>query len=127
MGIYDRQRLRAKVIIDKYGERVEYRNYLSELSESDKPWIGIDTSPIIYTPSIAFFSTNSDLRQLLRYMSNGEIITGNEVGYMASVNFLPTMKDTIKRNDGSVYRIKNINTLNPNGEGVILYTFEFQI
>jgi hypothetical protein len=126
MGRFDKQRERVKSLITKYGELLQYSNYDEEAVNEVTPWKGKIIEPIIYTVSVAFFSTNSDLRQLFRFMSNGQISVGNETGYMASVDFRPTLKDTLVRKNGDIYRIKNINVLDPNGDGAILYTFEFQ-
>ena len=128
MGVFDRQIATAKRLIAKYGEPVTWHSAPTSVpSDDDQPWNGTDVKPID-RPGIrvAFFPTNSSIGQLIRMMRNSDIPTGNELGYMAQVPFEVSSLDTLTRRNGSVYRIKNIDPLDPNGEGVILYTLEFQ-
>lgn len=126
MGRYDRQISTAKRLIAKYGERVTWNSALPSVPVTDKPWESNPVSTAAYDTTVAFFPTGSSIGQLIRFMKNGDIPTGNELGYMAQVEFTPSSLDTLTRSDGSVYRVKSIDPLNPNGEGVILYTLEFQ-
>lgn len=127
MGVFDRQVATAKRLIAKYGEPVTWHSAPPSDAPDDQPWNGTDVQPID-RPGIrvAFFPTNSSIGQLIRFMRNSDIPTGNELGYMAQVPFEVSSLDTLTRRNGSVYRIKNIDPLDPNGEGVILYTLEFQ-
>uniref|UniRef100_A0AAU6W1F2 Head-tail joining protein n=1 Tax=Pseudomonas phage Pavpe01 TaxID=3138545 RepID=A0AAU6W1F2_9VIRU len=127
MGVYDRQVATAKRLIAKYGELVTWNSYGASVPEDPaEPWNPTDIEPDKHTVRVAFFPTGSSISQLIRFMKNGDIETGNELGYMAQVPFVPSGKDTLTRTDGSEYRIKNIDPIDPNGEGVILYTVEFQ-
>lgn len=127
MGVFDRQIATAKRLIAKYGETVTWNRYGESVpEETDEPWNATDIDPIQTPVKVAFFPTGSSISQLIRFMKNSDITTGNELGYMAQVPFVPSAKDTLTRKNGSEYRIKSIDPLDPNGEGVILYTLEFQ-
>lgn len=128
MGVFDRQIATAKRLIAKYGETVTWHSAPPSVpTDDDTPWNGTDVAPIDRPGiKVAFFPTESSIGQLIRMMRNSDVPTGNELGYMAQVPFEVSSLDTLTRRDGSVYRIKNIDPLDPNGEGVILYTLEFQ-
>lgn len=126
MGVYDRQIKAAKRIISVYGENVKW-NVTPEGNGMDKPWLPADgngTAPVTETHNvdIAFFPIGSDIRKVLHFMNDTNVVIGDIVGYMAQVDFEPSLKDTIERKDGSIWRFESIDALDPNGEGVILYT-----
>lgn len=114
-------------MIAKYGETITW-SVIGETvpPDSDSPWRGENPPPVNYTPKVVFVSDNSSVRHLFQAMTNSDITSGADLGYMANVPFEPSLKDEVKRGDGSVRRIKSIDALNPNGEGVILYTLEFE-
>lgn len=126
MGVFDRQIATAQRLIKKYGEQVIWQS-APDSEDNGQPWNPEPVEPVDHRVVVAFFPTNSSIGQLIRMMRNSDVPTGNELGYMAQVSgFVPSSLDTIVRKSGAVYRIKNIDPLDPNGEGVILYTLEFQ-
>lgn len=96
-----------------------------ELPEPDKPWNpGSPTVSVDHPVDIAFLPNERYGRETFRYFSGTDIPVGNLLGFMAQVDFKPSLKDVVIR-DGVEIPILSFNPYDPNGEGVILYAIEF--
>lgn len=127
MGVYDRQRNTAKRLIEKYGERVTWLKIENGAPvDPSKPWNTPSIVPAELSVNIAFFPTDSTVNPFLHYMTDKDVLTGSEIGYMATVDFEPSPQDTVRRSDGTIYQIEYIDPLRPNGEDTILYTIGFK-
>lgn len=124
MGVYDRQIAAAKRMIAKYGEKCVWNANGSEVAaDPSKPWATTDASTTNYpNTTIAWFPMNEQTRKRLQYSKDSEVPTGSFQGYMPQVAFNPSLKDTITKKDGTILRIYDIDPIDPNGEGAILYT-----
>lgn len=122
MGVFDRQKAAATRLIAKYGEAAEYTNR-PVMGTSVKPWEPTKSPEVVYSPRIAFLPISATKRAK-REMKGADDQLGSQVAYMAAVEFNPTLKDTIRRANGSVFRIVAMDPLEPNGEGAIMYEME---
>lgn len=125
MGVFDRQVASAKRMIKKYGESCTWVQVTNGTPpDPNKPWIPSASNEVSTPCIIAFFPTEQTTRKKIQAMFDAsEVPMGMETGYMAQTTGVsPTMKDIIVRKDGSIARILDIDTINPNGEQDILYT-----
>lgn len=125
MGVFDRQVASAQRMIKKYGEPCTWVQVTNGApSDSSKPWIPSAANEVSTPCIIAFFPTDQQTQKKIQAMFDAsEVPMGMETGYMGqTVGVNPTLKDIIVRKDGTIARILNIDTINPNGEQDILYT-----
>lgn len=124
MGVYDRQRATATRLIAKYGEKVVWREAV-QAEDADRPWLGTTAKAIEHNVIVLFTTSNSSVRHLIEALSGGTIPQGESLGYMATVDFNPSIADVVIRTDGTQFRVKSIDPLQLNAERPILYTLEF--
>lgn len=126
MGVYDRQIAGALRTIKAKGEACLWQQRGASGGTAAKPGAGTVIEKAV---NIAFFPINLERVGTNRTMILGtEVPGGYLIGYMGHVDFTPTQKDTVKRASGEILEItdKNgIELIDPNGEGVILYTIRF--
>lgn len=126
MGQYDRLRNTATRLITKFGEKVRYINVQDGEPIDGKDWevsAPVKTEHIL---PIVFLPNKSSIEQLFQMMQNGNVQTGNEVAYVPTVNFTPSLKDIIIRSDGVERRLKAISPIQPNGDAVVMYQMDIQ-
>lgn len=123
MGVYDRQTANALRMIAKYGESCTwFANVDSVPPDPSKPWETGDDEPVEHIGiKIAFFPLEIEQYKSYQVMTGTEVPTGVYIAYMGRVPFEVGIKDSIRRSDGKMLAIVNMNVVNPNGEGAILY------
>lgn len=126
MGQYDRLRNTATRLITKYGEKVRYIRVLDGAPIDGKSWNKAAPTKTETIVPIVFLPKNSQLEQLIQMMQNGNVQTGNEIAWVPSLSFEPSLKDIIIRSDGVERRIKAISPIQPNGETVVVYKMDIQ-
>jgi len=124
MGIYDSKVALALRLIEKYGQSVIWQQLADGVPlDPAKPWKPSEGTPTEHTVSIAFLPREKENEKSSQYMKESEVPKGLLLGYMGQVSFTPELKDVIVR--GSIqYVVETIDTVEPNDEGVILYTIE---
>jgi len=126
MSVYDNLINTAKRMIDEKGQYVTWRTLKNPQSPApEKPWD--ITEPLVeeeFEVKIVFLPNDRYGREVFRYFANSDIPVGNLIGYMAQVDFTPSLKDVVIR-DNVELSILSINEYNPNGEGFIVYIIEF--
>lgn len=130
MGVYDRQIASAKRIIAQKGQQVTWVSVGAGTG-------GTAAAPAAeslneHTVTIAFLPIDREyLRTIQSVMRDTDIASGYLQGLMGQVDFKPTLADRVIRRVNGVdetYRIipdNGIEEIDPNGEGVILYTVRF--
>ncbi|HCH8285046.1 TPA: hypothetical protein NNQ18_004707 [Salmonella enterica] len=126
MAQYDRLRNTATRLITKFGEKIRYKNVLDGEPTDGKDWERGAPQINEYSVSVVFLPMKSSIEQLFRMMQNGNVQTGSERAYMHFVNFTPSLKDLIIRNDGVERRIRSISPIKPNGDSVVVYELELE-
>lgn len=123
MGQFDKQISSASRLIARYGQLVKWRVVRNDTPvDYLQPWKRQEpTSFVEHDVSICFFSEGDSLK----YFKDSEVQTGSIVGYMGAVNFEPSLKDVVIRNNKEL-RIRSIDALAPNGQN-ILYTIAFLV
>lgn len=121
-------------LIDKYGQLVTWRQ-LENGTPADvaKPWVPGASVPTDHTGIKVAFVTDKDQDKESSRFSRAtagsstlsDVHTGNVVGLMGNVSFVPTIKDVVLRGS-EVLRIHSIETIEPNSEGALLYKIKFQ-
>lgn len=123
MGRFDKQIATAKRAILKNGEKCVWRAPVA-VADPTKPWKPSSGAPVEYVDTPILFLPAGSINALVRLIKGTEVPTGSTSGLMAEVAFVPSVKDVVRRSDGSTLRIKSIDPLSPNGQ-IILYTIEF--
>lgn len=126
MGQFDRLRNTATRLITKYGEKVRYINVQDGEEVDGKEWERTEPTKTEHIVPIVFLPNKSSVEQLFQMMQNGNVQTGNEVAYVPTLNFTPSLKDIIIRSDGVERRIKAISPIRPNGDAVVVYKMDIQ-
>lgn len=126
MAQYDRFRDTALRLITKYGEKIQYVQVLDGEAVEGKSWIVTEPQKIVHTVSAVFFSSSGSAKDLFRMMQGGDVQTGNEIAYLPTLNFTPSLKDILIRSDGKEIRIESISPIKPNDEASVLYKMELQ-
>lgn len=116
----------ALEMIAEFGQAVTWKQIPDSMPvDATKPWIVPEPIPIERPVHIVFLPAKRVNQQLIRFLSGGDIQTGNEYGLMGAVDFEPDVKDVVLRGSQE-YRIESISVLSPNGE-IILYTVRFAV
>jgi len=124
MGVYDRQIASAIRQISAKGQSVTWRKHINGAPlDPEKPWNGSALTTEEHIVSILFLPLNLQTKKFADYMSNSSIHMGGEGGFMAAVDFEPSIKDEVVR-DGKTLTIENFDLIAPNGDP-ILYILEF--
>ena len=111
-------------MIKKYGQSVTWRTIINGTpSDPTKPWKPSNDILVDNTVRIAFLPRNKEREKSLQYRKDSEVPKGLLLGYMGQASFTPKLKDVIIRGDKQ-YVVETIDTVEPNNEGVILYTME---
>lgn len=126
MGQFDRLRNTALRLITKYGEKIRYFNVKNGVAVDGKDWNKTAPTEIEHSLPVVFLPKKSSFEKLFKMMQNGNVQTGNEIAYVPTLNFEPSLKDYMIRSDGSKYRIKVISPIRPNGDAVVMYEMELQ-
>lgn len=123
MGVYDRQVLSAKQKIKAKGQVVVWRQQAKETVDPDKPWIKEPGEAVDFSVQIAFVPIGTKDNEKLSLMkTNPEVVIASLKGLMASVEFVPSLKDVVIRG-GVSYRIYAIDEVNVNGESILFKVF----
>jgi len=94
-------------------------------SDPSMPWNGVAEIETEHSVSIIFLPNERYGRELYRYLADTtDVPVGNLLGFMAQVDFTPSLKDVVVR-DGVELPILSFNAYDPDGSGVILYVIEF--
>lgn len=123
MGVFDRQIESAKKLIVKNGQEVIWKRTYQHIANQDEPWKESKGARVEYKVMMAFLPVDYKNQQFKRYRFETDIEVGTIAGYMGQVDFEPSLRDVVIR-DGKTYVIKNIDPIDPNGQGVILYVIE---
>lgn len=125
MGVYDRQVDQAKRLIKKKGQLVVWVKH-SAAPVNSQPWKSTNAppSPATFPVFIVFLPPKQGDDFELR--PGTEVPSGAPRGLMAQVTgFVPEINDHVLRGSDTLV-IASFVTLNPNGEGVILYKLSFR-
>lgn len=130
MGVYDRQIATAKRIIAQKGQTATWYSVApGSGGTAAAPAAAVETP---HTVTIAFLPIDREyLRTIQAVMKDTDVPSGYLQGLMGQVDFKPTLADRVVRRVNGVdetYRIlqdNGIEEIDPNGEGVILYTVRF--
>lgn len=124
MGVFDRQVATALRLISKNGQAVTWRSLVNGAPvDANKPWKPSAATGTEHSVKIVFLPRKEQNEKSIQYMEKSEVPTGLLKGLMGQVDFVPKLKDVIIR--GSLqYEVETIDIIDPNGEGVILYTIE---
>lgn len=126
MGVFDRQIESARRLIKKNGQTVTWRQVTNgPPADPDKPWKpGSPVETDYPETKIVFLPITTGNRFMSRrYKNNSDVPEGTLYGIMEQVDFTPTQKDEVIR-DGVTYNVIAFDTLDPNGEGSIIYELE---
>jgi hypothetical protein len=120
---YARQIAKAKQLIHKYGQSVNWQKSGATPS-GPQPWKKTPAAPVDNAVEILFLrAQGGSINALFHLLKGTDIPEGGKRGLMGAVGFTPDIGDTVIQ--GSVpLTIKSIDTLAPNGP-VILYFLEF--
>ena len=126
MGVFVRQIESARRLIRKKGQLVTWRKITNgPPADSAKPWQpGVPVQTDYPETAIVFLpitTVNTFLSR--RYKNNSDIPEGTLYGIMEAVGFQPSQKDQVIR-DRVTYNVTAFDTLDPNGEGSIIYELE---
>ena len=125
MGVYDTLTQAAIRLISQKGQTATWESKTNDApTDPSVKWKGVPVTTVTHSPKIVFLPNERYGREMYRYFAGSDIPVGNMLGFMARVNFTPSLKDTVIRN-GETLSILSITPYDPNGEGVILYTLEF--
>lgn len=124
MGVFDRQIASAKRLIAKNGQFVTWRS-IGEPTPVDpnKPWDETTHTQTDSSVKIAFLPTDRIGAEFRNYLAGTSVPMGKELGYMAPVDFTPSLKDVVLRGSEELSILK-IDRIAPNGE-IVLYIIEF--
>ncbi|MCW2763981.1 MAG: hypothetical protein JWR85_4182 [Marmoricola sp.] len=125
MGTFSRQIENAKKSIARKGQWVLWNKNPNGVADPATPWLPTDSASLGYVVKILFVPFHLQLADFVRAAVGSEVKSGQVKGLMASVGFTPDPQDTVNR-AGVMLQIESIDTLDPNGEGVILYTIKFK-
>lgn len=124
MGRFDSQQALAKRLISLNGEDAIIK--LQTTTEvPGKPHLNGPTTEVVVNCKAVFLNyTTQDAGK--RYEDGTEIHLDNKKVLVAAqgLSAVPNLQASITRADGTVYRIKKIKTLDPNGQKIL---YEFQV
>ena len=122
MGVYDRQIASAKRMLAKFGELCTVNSIVDvPVSDPSQPWNDSPNLPVAHMGiRICFFPLNEKQRRTVQ-ATDGDL-TGYECAYIGQLPFTLGLKDFIVRSSGKIAKVISFDALDPNGEGVILYT-----
>ena len=124
MSKYAKEIASAIKDIQKNGCQVTWRSF-TVVSDPDEPWKEAETTYVEHTPYVLFVPSSSSITRLAQLFGDTDIVFGDEAGYMANVTFEPSLKDLVVKPDGTIYKVKSINKIDPDNGGAILYILEF--
>jgi len=114
-------------LIEETGQAVTFKSLVDGVpSDPAKPWKPSAGSSTDHPVKIAFLPRERENEKRVQYRKETDISMGLILGYMGQVNVVPKLKDIVIRGS-KTYVVETIDTVEPNDEGVILYTFEFSI
>lgn len=125
MAVYSRQIVTAQRMIAAKGELATW--YYRGAPGGGKPGKPAERPRLPHPVQIVFFPTPRRSDQTRE--DGTEVKAGGLMGYMGQVPFAPSNGDTVERANGEKLTVKldnGIEEINPNGEGVILYTIYFE-
>lgn len=133
MAVYTGAKAMALRLIEKYGQKVIWRRIVDGPSpDPDQPWVTGSAVPTDKEVKIAFIPEKEQNRESERFSratatssALSDVNTGNIVGLMGNVSFVPTLKDLVIRGS-EVLKIHTIEKVEPNDEGALLYKVRFQ-
>jgi hypothetical protein len=122
---YTRQIESAKRLIAKYGQAVTFRKIANGTPENlEMPWKPGPAVQTDYSVSMAFFPVGRVKNEFEHYSKDMQTPEGSELGYMASQDFVPAIKDVVLRG-GEVLTVRSIDRIAPDGTP-ILYIVHFE-
>lgn len=124
MGRFDSQQLLAKRLISLNGEDAVIK-IQTTTDVPGKPHLNGPTTEVIVECKAVFLNYNvQDAGK--RYEDGTEIHLDDKKVLVAAhgLSAVPTLQSTITRADGTVYRVKNMKVLDPNGQHIL---YEFQV
>lgn len=126
-NLYAKQVASAKRIIAKYGAACQWvSNANGAPADPSKPWNVGTTQATAHTVSVAFLPLNERQYKRAQLIAKTEVPTGFYLAYMASVDFVPTLKDTVVDPNGQKYNVRWFDRINPNAQQDILYEIMVQ-
>lgn len=121
-GVYERAKATAKRLIQRYGGACEWHSAPAPAQGSQTPWKPGAQADIVHPGvMVAFVPMNERQYRKAQWMTKTDTPTGFEMAYMSSQSFVPTIYDTVIRSNGVVYRIKAIDSVDPDASGEIVY------
>lgn len=130
MGQFDRQIKTVNRLIAKYGRNVEFKRIPNTIPDPTKPWLVVNSEPLIATIKMVFLAPNSTGlsklgEEILQYLGGTQTAKGVIRGYCAPFEYIPKMNDFFTTPDGQM-TVKGVDTLAPNGQA-IMHTVEFNL
>lgn len=124
MGVYDEDIQTAFELIQESGEKAKLVRFASVVPDPDKPW---DTNPPAREEQdiVAVFLNFNMQGSGQTYWNGTEVHSGDKKVLVAAQGntWPPNLQGQIVRENGSVWKIENIKTLDPNGQ-LILHTIQ---
>lgn len=122
-ALYKRMTQTALKLLKKYGESCTVAERVAVASTNpDKPWEVQNGAPVTHSGiKVAFFPMNQRQYKKAQLIAKTEIPIGYEMAYMGQVSFNPDTMTTVTRSNGHVYSIREYDSIDPDGSGVILY------
>lgn len=132
--MYERFRNISSSLIEKYGQKVTWRQVRNGTPpDPELPHIPGDSVNVDFTNTpIIFLPQKNEGKESERFsrpyegtQKRFEVHAGNIQGLMGPVSFVPTIKDVVLRGT-ELLRIDSIQTIQPNEESAILYKVKFK-
>lgn len=114
---YQRQIATAKRMIAKKGAAVTWRSITDPTPVVGQPWKDGTSGDVDYDVKILFLPAGQRLK-FAALAAGNDIPEGVELGYMASVDFVPSVRDSIIRG-GVELRVTSIDPLQPDGTPIL--------
>lgn len=125
MATYDSAAALAKRLIEKKGGKVTLRRFgAQEVVDADKPWEGSapDPASVPKTVKAVFLNFSFKGAEPLRFADDTLVRAGDKKVLLAATSLgssTPGLNDQIVRADGTVWTIKNLKTLDPDGQKIL--------
>lgn len=120
MGVFDNYLALGERLITRWGELTTYNVLDNSITDPTKPWVAIDagTAPIANVRMV-FLPDDFKNRETELHRMHENVTRGNILAYLWYQGFVPKVKDTIIRADGTEIVINRVDEINPNGERIM--------
>jgi hypothetical protein len=121
VGVYDAEAAAALAAIAEKGEVCTLRRFTAGAApDGDKPWRTADATALAQTANAVFLNYN--LQTSGETYVNGTLVQRGDKKVLVAASGLdwdPELDGELVRADGSVWKIQNVKTLDPNGEKIL--------